>query len=239
MTLTKARCALGPEAAEHDTWASFVTAMQAGSALFAAATTTQATVECRIDREIRTIPATGVQPHAHAGNWISAFWLAVTYRRKDRMTELCNVPASPLRASGAVFDEYIYSWIDTLQSYWLQGEGLGDKLVATVNGTEPETLDTANRELVSKVLSPPIGLFYRFVRQDHDQFNSALHDALRWHQEYWTADEERANSVGGLVALGPLAIACLAYGADFPIEVESDHLPKYLLERGWVGEFET
>ncbi|MGW2927959.1 hypothetical protein ACWC8S_24015, partial [Streptomyces fungicidicus] len=30
-----------------------------------------------------------------------------------------------LRASGAVFEEYIYHWVDALQTYWLERPGLG------------------------------------------------------------------------------------------------------------------
>ncbi|MGA5420707.1 Imm49 family immunity protein [Streptomyces lavendulocolor] len=41
------------------------------------------------------------------------------------------------------------------------------------------------------------------------------------------------------LALGPLAIACLAYDAGFPIDVESDYLPSELLNRAWLGEFPT
>ncbi|MFI1282467.1 MULTISPECIES: hypothetical protein [unclassified Streptomyces] len=39
--------------------------------------------------------------------------------------------------------------------------------------------------------------------------------------------------------LAPLAIACMAYDADMPIEAESARLPKYLVQHSWVGEFTT
>ncbi|MFF3148306.1 Imm49 family immunity protein, partial [Streptomyces sp. NPDC057927] len=55
---------------------------------------------------------------------------------------------------------------------------------------------------------------------------------------YWTADEER-ESLTGDVAIAPLAIACLAFDAGRPIEVESEYLPENLLDRSWLGEFET
>ncbi|WP_374936903.1 immunity 49 family protein [Streptomyces sp. Ru73] len=60
-------------------------------------------------------------------------------------------------------------------------------------------------------------------------------DALRWHKAYWTGDEDRSMSSEGLVSLGPLAIACLARDAGFPIEVESEYLPKALLDFAWTG----
>ncbi|MEV8361986.1 Imm49 family immunity protein [Streptomyces niveus] len=63
--------------------------------------------------------------------------------------------------------------------------------------------------------------------------------ALTWHKEYWTANEARSLSGDGLVALAPLAIACMASDADMRIDVESEYLPKHLLRRTWVGEFAT
>lgn len=155
------------------------------------------------------------------------------------MTDLCKVPLSLLRGSGGEYDEYIYAWIDTLQSYWLGHSDVGDKLVTAVRGTDPENVEIASRELMDKILYPPLDLFYRYLRQDQEQFNAALIESVTWHKEYWTGDSDRALSSEGLVALGPLAMACLAHDAGFPLAVESYYLPKALLEGAWVGEFET
>ena len=37
----------------------------------------------------------------------------------------------------------------------------------------------------------------------------------------------------------PLAIACMAYDNDFPIEVDCEYLPKELLQFGRVGEVDA
>jgi hypothetical protein len=42
----------------------------------------------------------------------------------------------------------------------------------------------------------------------------------------------------GLVALGPLAIASFARERGIPVEVESEYLPKALLEFAWEGEID-
>ncbi|GGU44242.1 immunity 49 family protein [Streptomyces violascens] len=232
-------CGADPRAALLPTWESWVTAMQVGSALFASATAPESTVECRIAEEIRVIPATGPQPYTDAGNWLTAFWLAVICREQGRLTQLANTPVSLLRASGAVYDEYIYAWVEALQRWWREGGELGELLVAAVAGTDPDVLQVADRDLVLKIQYPPINLFTQYVIQDAEKFNEALLDAVQWHKAYWTADDERRKSSSSLVALAPLAIACLAYDADLPIEVESEYLPTHLIERGWLGEFPT
>ncbi len=239
LTLAQQYCAMDPQAVKFETWEAWAKAMQAGSALFAAATAPAGTtVACRIKEQERTLAATGPESHLNAGTWVTSFYLAMICRDNDRLRRLAEVPVSLLRDSGAVFDEYIYSWVEALQSFWLGRQDVGDKLVAAVDGTSPEALRYADADLMSKILYPPLILLYRVIRRDPTEFNKSLADALRWHKAYWTADEDRATSADGLVALGPLAFACLARDQGITVEVESDYLPKALLEYAWIGEIE-
>ncbi|ANH93233.1 MULTISPECIES: immunity 49 family protein [unclassified Streptomyces] len=242
LALAQQRCALDPRAAEFATWEAWVTAMQTGSALFAAATAPAGgSVTCRIKDRERVVPATGPEAHLNAGTWVTAFYLAMVCRANDRLRRLAEVPVSLLRGSGAVFDEYVYAWVGALQSFWLGRRDLGDRLVAAVDETAPEVRrhTDADADLVSQLLYPPMMLLYRVVRHDSAAFGTALTDALRRHRAYWTADEGRATSADGLVALGPLAMACLAHDQGLTVEVESDYLPRALLDRSWVGEYDT
>lgn len=235
----RAHLAIDPEASGLRTWEAVVTALQVHSALFTAAGQTEGRVACRIADEERSIPATGPMRSANPGYWINAFWLAIVCRDQTRMTQLCDVPLALLRASRAQYDEFMFHWVDTLQSYWDERPGLVEKLVATIEGSYPDVARMTEQELVEKILYQPINLFHLFLRKDRAGFNHALVKALEMHKSYWTATEERESSVEGYLALGPLAITCLAYDAGFPIEVESEYLPAYLLNRSWVGEFET
>jgi hypothetical protein len=242
-TLTAAKwyCLTDPAASEFPTWEAWVTSMQVGSALFISGTAAEGPVPCRIGSkgEVKHLPATGPQEYLHAGDWLTSFYLAAICRENERLNRMAQVPISFLRESGAEFDEYIYAWVETLQNAWFRRPETWDTLVTAVNGTDPETTQVASKELMLKILYPPLELFHRYQRQEAEQFNAALVDALTWHKEYWTANEARSLSGEGLVALGPLAIACMAYDADMPIEVESEYLPKHLLQRSWVGEYDT
>ncbi|GEC05871.1 hypothetical protein SSP24_35260 [Streptomyces spinoverrucosus] len=235
----QAHCTVDPRAASIETWEAVVAAMQLGSALFTVTSSTDGVVETRIHHKIRHIPAIGPRPYADAGNWLTAFWLAIICRDQKRMTRLCEIPMDRLRSPEGQFDEYVYHWVAALQAYWLQRPGMVEELTAALQGSNPDVATVAPRDLLQKVLYPPINLFYRFLRKDHDGFNQALVEALELHKAYWTADEDRAKDPEGRIALAPLAIACLAYDGEIPIEVESDYLPKHLLQRGWLGEFEV
>ncbi|GGW82856.1 immunity 49 family protein [Streptomyces lomondensis] len=241
LTVAKWRCLTDPTAETFATWEAWVTAMQVGCALFDAGMATQGPVTCRIgvDGEVKSLPATGPQEYLHAGNWLTTYYLAAICRENDRLNRLAQVPVSFLRASGVEFDEYIYAWVETLQHAWFRRREMWDTLVTAVNGTAPDAVRIADQELMLKILYPPLELFHRYQRQDAAQFNVALVDALTWHKEYWTADKTRSLNGDGLVALGPLAIACMAHDAGIPIEVESEYLPKELVQFGWVGEVDT
>ncbi|MFD6968333.1 immunity 49 family protein [Streptomyces sp. NPDC059979] len=236
LMLAKARCLLDPRASIYPTWDAWVNAMQVGSAVFAAATTTEDHVQRRIAHKDRTLGATGPQEYTTPGTWLTAFYLAVVCRERDRITALCRVPLSLLRKNSSHFDEFEYAWIDTLQTYWLGGDDLGRKLVAAVDGTDPEV--ARDPETAGRLSYPPMEMFHRIVRADHDGFNRALTAALQLHGEYWSEDGQ-AIRASGLVALAPLAMACIAHDAGIPIEVESDYLPTVLVTRNWCGEFPT
>ncbi|MFF3617701.1 immunity 49 family protein [Streptomyces sp. NPDC002467] len=96
---------MDPRGAIYPTWDSWVTAMQVGSAVFAAATTTEAHVQCRIAHKDLTLEATGPQPYVTPAAWVTAFHLAVVCRERDRITALCRVPLSLLRENGGVTQE--------------------------------------------------------------------------------------------------------------------------------------
>ncbi|MFF3860285.1 immunity 49 family protein [Streptomyces sp. NPDC002209] len=241
LSAAKWRCLQDPGSGELETWESWVLAMQVGSALFTAGTAQESPVPLRVGTldEVRRLPATGPQDYLHAGNWLTAFYLAVICRENDRLKQLAQVPVEFLRASGAEFDEYVYAWIETLQNFWSGRPETWDTLVTAVQGTAPEQARIAGSELILKVLYPPLELFQLYLRREEQAFTESLAQALTWHKEYWTANEARSLSGDGLVALAPLAIACLAYDADMTLGVESDYLPKHLIKRSWVGESTT
>ncbi|WP_406411538.1 immunity 49 family protein [Streptomyces halstedii] len=233
----RAHCLVDPRAAAVETWEAAVNAMQLGSALYAATNASEGTIECRINRKMRVIPTIGPLPSADAGNWLTAFWLAIICRDQARMTQLCEIPPARLKSPDGTYDEYIYHWVDVLQTYWLRKPGLVDKMVLAIEMSDPAVAQITPRDMLQGLLYPPINLFYHFVRKDEQGFNPALADSLKLHKAYWTMDQDRKSDIDGSLALGPLAIACLAFDGGFTIDVESDYLPKHLLRRGWLGEF--
>ncbi|GAB2562485.1 immunity 49 family protein [Nocardia heshunensis] len=240
LRLAGLRSGLDPTANKVETWEAYVKVMQVSSAIFAVATATEGSVEFRFGERTLTIPAGSTRGIADAGNWVMAFYFAVMCRDQTRLNMLSEVPIEMLRATGSVFDEYIYHWVETLKTYWSEGVDLGGKLRSALEGTDPANARYAPPNLMLQILYPPIDLFYRFFGEQRDEFNDSLEQALQLHETYWNSDEDdRRDDRDGMIAAGPLAMACLAYDAEIPIDVESDYLPRHIVQRSWLGEFPT
>ncbi|MEU4200783.1 immunity 49 family protein [Streptomyces sp. NPDC026294] len=233
------RCVGDPGAVMLETWESWLLAMQVHSAVFAAAATDQESVTCKIRQVERHLAATGPQTYLNANTWLNAFYLAVICREAARLDMLARTPVSLLRNFGGALDEYTYAWVETLQSFWLRQDDLRTHLVRAVDLSAPEQARVVDAETMTKLRYPPIMMLYRYLRNDAVGFNEALADAVRWHKEYWTADEDRAQNIQGIVAIAPLAIACLAKANGIPVEVEIDYLPEALLDFAWHDEFDA
>ncbi|MEU9120145.1 immunity 49 family protein [Streptomyces sp. NPDC048506] len=237
LTVAHARCADDPDAAMLETWEAWVTAMQIGSAMFATTLAREGTVECRVSDRVLTLPATGPAPYADARAWLDAFWLALVCREMDRLTLLSQVPLDDLRRASAQ-DDYVFHWIDTLQSHWLRQpmDDIVPKLLATMETSHPHVATRTPKVFLDLVDYQPVALFHRLITNDHAAFAEAFTEALAHHDRYWNGS---TNDPRSRVALGPLAMACLAHDWDFPVDTASPYLPKYLLNRGWYGEFST
>lgn len=228
-----------PDAVVLETWESWLLAMQVHSAVFAAAVPDREAVTCKIREQQRHLATTGPQTYLNASTWLDAFYLAVICREAARLDMLARVPVSLLREFGGTLDEYAYAWVETLQSFWLRRDDLRTHLVRAVELSAPEQARVLDAETMTKLQYPSIMLLYRYLRNDAAAFNEALADAVRWHKEYWTADEDRTQNILGIVALAPLAIACLAKANGMAVELESGYLPEALLDFSWRGEFDA
>ncbi|MFE2327564.1 immunity 49 family protein [Streptomyces sp. NPDC059385] len=233
------RCVGDPTAGMLETWESWLLAMQVHSAVFAAASADQESITCKIRQEERHLATTGPQTYLNANTWLDAFYLSIICREADRLNMLARIPVSLLRDFGGALDEYTYAWVETLQSFWLRRDDLRTHIVNAVDLSAPENARVVDAETMAKLKYPPIMMLYRYLRNDAAGFNEALADAIRWHKEYWTADADRTENILGIVALAPLAIACLAKANNLPVEVQTEYLPEALLDFLWRGEFDA
>ncbi|WP_119727945.1 immunity 49 family protein [Thermomonospora amylolytica] len=238
----KYRCALDPMAEQPQTWRNVMLAMQAGTAMFAAALRTQGTVEVRLHDSEVAIPATGAQTWTNVGYWLNALYLTLICRADKHTDLLCSVSLDFLRASekGGVVPPHLYSWAESLQRFWSSEGGSYELVERTLELANPESVEEPGGDARVLLAMPPMVLFGHLLVDEDDEFNGALVEALQWHRMYWTSTPENARHSTGYVSLPLLAMTCLAHDKGFvPIEVESPYIPKGLVDRRWVGEFPT
>lgn len=230
------RCVTDQRAAWSDTWSSFALAMQASSAIFAAANQADGEVEFRLKDEVVRTTATGPTTNNDAVTWLDALYLAMVCRERARVGLLAAIPVELLSDARSEFDEYVYSWVRTWQAYLGDDENLIELVLETMRGADPAAVQHSSEQVVLQIDFPLAELFYHFTQRDEEKFNEALANALELHKQFWTRSDESRLEPRGFIALGPLAIACLARDSGMGIDVESEYLPKHLLEGTRVGE---
>ena len=98
------------------------------------------------------------------------------------------------------------------------------------------TGDGEERRMAALLDGPTIELCRRIVHSDYNGFQATLIQALQFHGMYWSHDAESRNAPMGALALGPLAMACLAHDHGVDITVRSDYLPQRLIVGGSDSE---
>jgi hypothetical protein len=156
-------------------------------------------------------------------------YFAIVCRRHDRITSLCATPIETLRASGAVYDEYIYDWVTAFQKFFHRDNDVVRAIITAMEGADPERVKIAKPELLLLLLYPPIELLYFVTQGNAEEFNARLARAIEDHKKYWSKTAERRRDVEGFIAWGPLAMACIAHDMGMAITVETPYLPKHLI----------
>ncbi|MFC4906043.1 immunity 49 family protein [Actinomadura gamaensis] len=76
---------------------------------------------------------------------------------------------------------------------------------------------------------PRVRLLDRIAEDDADGFNTVLAEALGLYRDYYSAGDNIGDPDGQL-HLDALGLACLAHDRGIPVRVESDYLPRTLVE---------
>jgi hypothetical protein len=202
---------------------------EAMAALFKGATCKKAQVEVRLGNETVSVPAGVPSDLQDPGNWISGFFFAVICREYELLDVLCAVPIDLLRSSRTKSLECHYLFVQALQAYWRQEPTAPERLMAALEATAPERVPEDAQDYVLNVMVPQMEMLLYLMDHDAPGFNKALKFALERHQAYFKKDKRPLDS-DGYLALGALAMASAAFEAGLAIEVESDYIPKRLVE---------
>jgi hypothetical protein len=204
-------------------------AAEAMAALFKGAMCKESEVAVRLGDEVTRVPCTNLVGFHHPGNWIDGYFFAVICREYKLLDLLCDVPINLLRSSRAKAEECLYLFVDALQSYWRQEPIAPERLMAALEATDPERVSEGSQDYVLNIMVPQMEMLLYLMDHAAPEFNKALKFALERHNAYFKKGKRPFDS-DGYLALGPLALASAAFEAGLKIEIESDYIPKRLVE---------
>ena len=102
-----------------------------------------------------------------------------------------------------------------------------------MKATDPAQIKVGTVDAALNLEVLEIDLLWRLLENDGAAFNQALVKALEFHKKHW--DKKKFKNVSrGFLALGPLALASIAYERGINIEVESDYIPEYIVQREFI-----
>ncbi|MFC9972279.1 Imm49 family immunity protein [Spirillospora sp. NPDC127200] len=219
------RSVLDPRAEDVLQWSELVLACQAAANAFrVAAAPPGAEVELTLGDVAGTVPSVGPTGDTRAYEYLRALSLAFVVRDGAALADLGAVGDAVIGAHPDLADRVRYA--RALRAY-VNGEDPRpdlDRALAGGNGTDHWEC----------LRHPPARLLDRLVEDDPDGFNEALAQALELYRQYHSVGE-RADDPDNQVALDVLGLACLAHDRGRPVAVESDYLPRRLVEGAWRG----
>ncbi|MBB5153083.1 immunity 49 family protein [Saccharopolyspora phatthalungensis] len=229
---TSYRVLLDPTAAKRETHAGLLLSAEAGAGFFAAANRPEEEFEYTVGATTTLHRLGPTKSHAPK-IWLNSLWASVICRAHHLAEDLFQTPLETLREGGGTFDEYMYSWIDTLQGYFRGDDDVYAKVNRSIELTDPEGLQFGSPEIVLLRYYPAMKLLYNIAAGEADQFNQNLAEAVELHRRFWTADAERSSNPDGFFALAPTALAALAHDNGIAVQVDSEYLPRNFVTGTW------
>jgi hypothetical protein len=196
-------------------------------------------VEVELDGQAVVVDSAVDSGFVNAADWLNAFFLAAVGREKPLLDTLCQVPVELLRGSSAHVPEYSILLAEALQTFWAPGDRDFYRLAhAAAVATSPSDPKVSDHALC--VGGPLTDLLWSLMKAlpgspdgqaGVERFNKSLGIALDYHRRYWSKEEDnRVRDAYGFLALPLLGMASIAYDSKVPVEVESDYMPRPLVE---------
>jgi Immunity protein 49 len=185
-----------------------------------------------------SLPQTGPTSYSNCHTWKMGYYLALACREKYVLDSLVTNSTDIARQSSLISNEYSYLMIDALKSFYnpeTQIEEVITKLTDALRATDPNEIIEQTIDATLNLSVPEMEMIFRILEGDSEAFNKALEKTLNLHKKHWSSDEQMSGDPRGFIAIAPLGITCYAYDAGFPIEVESDYIPKYIIERQYLS----
>ena len=183
------------------------------------------------NKQTRQLVSDGPKPSsAHTLNWRYGFYAALAAREHEATEVLTQVSLGSLRKGETKSPEWFYITVEAMQAFVRKHDDAEQKLAAAMKATDPDTCDPADKNYVLDIAWPILDLAWNAFARDTAGFDEAMWKALEGHKHYYTKAEGKRD-MRGMLALGPLAMAVWAKDLGVNTTVESDYIPRWIIDR--------
>ncbi|MBB1362940.1 immunity 49 family protein [Shewanella sp. SR44-4] len=164
--------------------------------------------------------------YAAPAEWLDAYFLAVITRDKESMDSLANFPVEIMKQSATKAGPVSYNLVEVFQAYHHRQSNypalLNECMKMAVAQGNDWALDIAMGYLETfAALTTDIGF----------DFNETLAKNLQLQEKYWiNASDPNTVPVDSFLPLQLLGMACMWHDRGNQVLVESDSLPRFLIE---------
>lgn len=183
------------------------------------------------NKETRQVVSEGPKPWAvNTVKWAYGFYAALAARERAATDLLTQNWAETLRKGETKSPEWFYLSFAALQSFVQKRDDTEPKLLAAMKATDPDKVEPTYKNWVLDIEWPILELAWQAFARDTPAFDEAMWKALEGHKHYYTKAEGKKDMLG-LIALGPLAMAVWAKDLGVYTTVESDYIPRWIIDR--------
>ena len=208
----------------------------AGVAFFRVSAAGPGPIEFRLGLDTVKLTADSVDSSvAHSGLWMQAFRLAVLGRESESIEALCHISTDLLRRSTTRGPEFHNLFVDAVKAFWTGAKDAAGLLSATLAASDPKRADVTVPEFDAHHWIPEIKLIESLLNRT-SRFDEALTEAVLLHQKYYSSTERRGRESYGFLAAGPLTWAAVAHDRGVSFDLESDYLPRSLVQGRYSKE---
>jgi hypothetical protein len=189
------------------------------------------TIEVPFGEHRVPFPSYGPSSSSHATAWHKAWYAALMSRDEPSLAALATISDDVLRASTPGMDEFVYAWKAALIAFREAPRAALPHIERAVALTAEDQIEVAAKRAAARE-GTTFAALAPLARGDTAEFQTALAAALEAHKKFW-GTKAKGQYLEGWLALGPLALCCLARDQGVPVNVESEYLLPYLIERRW------
>lgn len=162
----------------------------------------------------------------HPARWCEAYFSAVISRDQESLNELANFPIELLKQSSTISGPVSYLLIEVFQSYHHRANNFPEKL--------DTAMSAANKQGDDWALDIAMGYLETFAALNTDagyDFNETLAKNVLLQEEYHIRNAPKdVIPVESFIPLELLGMACMYHDQGNQVTVDSDSLPKFLIE---------